>query len=426
MPSTDGYATGVVLHDRPPAGLLEDLPQEWREALSGPETAEGLTADALGKLALIERLRLSVLEDLGRAERLSGGTAKSGAVLIGDDGRPTDARHLVRELTGSPALAAREVRNAHGLVHLPAVRAAVRDGLLTLASAEVIAQHAVPLIEAHLPARDVPAALAAADTHLVRSARSSVDPGGLRTLVKDWLYAHYPDAAEREADAARQTTVVRHRPLGDGLFRTTVDTDAPGHELLRAALAGADTRPESTDRRSRGQREHDALLDILSHSLGCRETASPSRTVLITCPWDTWTDTGTGTSTSTGHAAGRWTGPLTREQLVALCCDATTRLVLLRPDGQVAALTSATRDIPHAMRLAALARDDGRCRRRGCRSRTALELHHITAVRDGGHTIITNLVHLCLRDHALWHQQRLTATDLDITWTPSNDPPVSV
>ncbi len=62
------------------------------------------------------------------------------------------------------------------------------------------------------------------------------------------------------------------------------------------------------------------------------------------------------------------------------------------------------RKIPPATRRAVLARDDRRCRAKGCRHRHYLDIHHIRPVSKGGSNHITNLMLVCGIHHAMIHK----------------------
>jgi len=63
--------------------------------------------------------------------------------------------------------------------------------------------------------------------------------------------------------------------------------------------------------------------------------------------------------------------------------------------------------IPPALRRAVLTRDQHRCRAVGCTHTRFLEVHHILPRERGGTNRLENLVTLCSRCHALWHERGL-------------------
>jgi hypothetical protein len=85
-----------------------------------------------------------------------------------------------------------------------------------------------------------------------------------------------------------------------------------------------------------------------------------------------------------------------------LSCDCRLQFVLTHPNGTVAGIGRADRNIPPSLRRQMLARDGG-CTFPGCGTRRFVDGHHIRHWEDGGPTDLDNLVTVCHFHHKLLH-----------------------
>lgn len=181
---------------------------------------------------------------------------------------------------------------------------------------------------------------------------------------------------------------------------TAVLTD----KITRALeFAGQPTGPE--DDRTRAQRFHDALEDIVDSYLGGNDSpdqdlGEPSARVVVTM--DLATLEARLQSAWALLPSGAQISPATARRLA---CDAEVIPAVLGSDGQVLDLGRASRTFSPAVRRAAILRDGDRCVFPGCQTRRK-ECHHIIEWADGGLSDLDNAAWLCGFHHWLVHEAR--------------------
>ena len=328
---------------------------------------------------------------------------------------PDGAAHWWRDaLSLSGEAAGLAVRRAEGLRSLPSVSQAAVDGTISLPQAGAF----VPLV-----GRFDDAELAELQPLLVEGA-----PGrtveGIQHWVRVLIAQHDEHDLELEQERAREHRFLKHRRTPDGMTRGSFALADEDSEVFLTVLEALARPAGKEDTRTAGQRRADALVDVfggaakwmdLPHAGGQRAQVS----YVMTCDW-------AARLREADPARGAWTGPQTRPQVEAQLCDARLSRLLLDAEGQVASLESVNDEITLAQRRAVSARDR-RCVARGCTRPPAFcDVHHLISRKDGGPTVIGNLVLLCRRHHLTWHDGRLLLRDLDVPWlrTPL-DPPMT-
>jgi len=109
-------------------------------------------------------------------------------------------------------------------------------------------------------------------------------------------------------------------------------------------------------------------------------------------------------------------GPVTRQTLDQIACDATVTRVVTAGATRILDMGRSTRLATPVQRRALTIRDR-QCRFPGChRMPQWCDAHHITSWRNGGATDLANLILLCRRHHTLIHNTKWT-----ITHTPNGD-----
>ncbi|MEU7612988.1 DUF222 domain-containing protein [Micromonospora sp. NPDC049204] len=288
----------------------------------------------------------------------------------------------------------------------PGVRHALADGQITVDQARVIAD-AVDTVQATAGPEAADKALGV----LVEWA-GQFDPTLLRRLSTRILDHVAPDIADAAAEAAldaeaRHATRDRHLTLStltDGRLRLTgiLDTETAG--LLRAAIdpLGAPSGPD--DKRSPGQRRHDAIGNVCRLALRTGELpehGGDSAQIVVTTSYDGLTrQLGSGTLDTGLH--------LTPEAVRRLACDAAILPAVLSGAGQPLDLGRQRRLITGPLRRALVLRDRG-CAFPGCdRPPRWCDAHHIHHWADGGTTSLTNAVLLCGHHHRHLHHSDWT------------------
>ena len=201
------------------------------------------------------------------------------------------------------------------------------------------------------------------------------------------------ESARRDVTPTANTSVEGGGPTPDA------GPADPWSEKALGAGVPRDPRPLS-------QRNLDALARILDAAgaatgdLAMPLVTGERPTINVTVPIEALIDErssvagwleqfGVPTTMITGYAARR------------LACDASLRPLLVDRQGQLIAMMPKVRTIHPALRRAVFIRDR-QCRFTGCRSRID-EVHNIVYYRNGGETVLSNLVGLCWHHHHLIH-----------------------
>lgn len=414
------------------------------------------TAPAAPAAQVVARLRADVAElvalDLATVDGVSGPQLHRALAMVAGQVQAVAARVLARVADdgawasggwrtfeqwaartqgASLGAARRDIALGHALeTDLPATRAGVESGALTLEHAQVLARYA--------PTSPVRLAALASDhpevneAHLVATATRQ-NPDEFARTVRRWAATVDAAAAdtEHEAATAREHLTLTHR--ADGVALSGFLTHEHG-EVLALALRAVAGVPAATDTRSREQRQAGALADaarlVLDRGLaGPGQSVRPHLSVLVS--WETLTREITRAAHRDGDAAPTWlpdswsgTGSsgfvppaettggtlIPRTVLDRLACDAEITRIVFGPDGDVLDVGRARRTYTGQQRRAVVARDKA-CRYPGCGAPVALgEVHHVIPWHCHGHTSVDNGILLCWHHHDLIHRQGIHIT----------------
>jgi hypothetical protein len=149
------------------------------------------------------------------------------------------------------------------------------------------------------------------------------------------------------------------------------------------------------ERRTREQRQADALVALAEDYLGTRRPESSNPVGVLNVFVDAATADDTGGETGGEIEFGPRIGPMALEQLL---CGNRIRVIVRDQDGRQVVASHAVRQIPSHVR-ALVAKRDGGCTIDGCSSRYRLEPHHIIPWALGGSHEPDNLTTLCWYHH---------------------------
>lgn len=354
-------------------GVLEHI-QRQRSALAAAES------DVLVVVAGEDRQEQQVLvadADTG-AER---------CLTIAD----ADVDLIAASLRRSPTTVRRQVSQAR-LMHrgLPCTRAALADGRISDAHAEVIVR----------TAHDLPDRLLSAYERDVLAKAAALTPGETGTLARR-VRARLDKAGEE----SRRASARRHEDV-----RVWAEVDGLACLMARLPMADAARVHAALDRRARevaaasaetlGQLRARGLVEAVCG--GADSTAPVGVEVLVTCDLATLAGLGNASALVVlGHGAPE---PITAPALRELLADESVPLRLRRlvTDPLSGALIDRGRRayrVTDALRAFLVARD-GTCRFPGCtRAATTCEIDHVRAWGCGGTTDRVNLGPLCTRHH---------------------------
>ncbi len=280
---------------------------------------------------------------------------------------------------------ARTLVDAAGKVkELPALTRALSDGRLTL---DVFA----PLAAVATPETD--AELAVASEHWT--------PKQARQMV-----AEVKGATDTEAAAQFQRRFVR---FDDERRMVWAQLTGDAYALVKSAIQGRARRhdhPSATDVDyvRFESRCADALFDICieqgrKKAVGRVPSHGGARTTMVV-----HTDLdrllyGEGY----GHASIEGVGPISAAVARRLACNADLTLSFDAPDGTVLDQKQLQRDPSDAQRIEIRRRDQG-CRFPGCGCKNVTDIHHIVWASKQGHTVMSNLLTLCVGHHSRVHE----------------------
>lgn len=419
-------------------------------------TAGAAATELSGSTEAIDGMELSVDREVIVAAmrqrdrldaRLAAAVAAFDAAELWDlDGSTSMTRWLVAECRMSDGAARRLVRTAGRSAELPVLAAASADGTLSAGQVEVITSRVGP--------RHV--GLFAEHGAALIPTWALLDLETTAAVVRNW--AEKADAVlDDDEPTEHELSRLHHNEVGD---RGRLDSDLAGDDdaLVAEALRLAGRRDDESDerRRTRAERDADALVDICRRILRDHETpkTAPGRQRPgINVGIDAadlaaleLRDLGIGTiaeldaflhgrSTTTTQRAwyraglSRRLGPgggsastlsghdLSPSLAGAFCCDSTMRRVI-SADSTILDYGRPMPTLPRSVRDAVVLRDR-RGRFRGC-NRTVDwgEVHHLRHREDGGADAVTNCVLLCARHHHVLHRDGWSAElDLDGTFT---------
>ncbi|HEY7282582.1 MAG TPA: DUF222 domain-containing protein [Actinomycetota bacterium] len=288
--------------------------------------------------------------------------------------------------------AARQVRTARALEHMPAAREALYEG-------EVSTCAVGQLVDARETA---PEEFSRSEQALVDAART-LPARDLRRVVAHWKELVDPDAPAR-ADRERWNRRGLHvSPVLDGMVRVDGNLDPETGQSLITALRSvthAWSRRDPEDQRTPAQRRCDALGEIARSWLERADRPliggeRPHVTVTVDL------------ETLEGRA-GRFceleeAGGISATSARRLACDARVSRVIMRGASEPLDVGRRTSVVPSGLRRAVVTRDRG-CRFPGCdRPAPWCDAHHIVHWADGGDTKLRNLILLCRRHHRIVH-----------------------
>jgi hypothetical protein len=288
----------------------------------------------------------------------------------------------------SGGAAAERVEIARQLEKLPKTEAAFANGDLGYQHVAVIAR----------TAQHVGAAAVRHDEGSLLLAARTMDPGKFTSVAKNFEHRIDAEGALAEANRAYSRRYLHLSEPVDGLVRLDGLLDAEAGATLRTALQ-AFMKPIKDDDRSFGQRQHDALIELVRHgSGGKRDGAGPRPQLIIRASLDTLAGIA---GAPAGELEGGGTVPAATVQRYA--CD--TAIARITGRGEMEhELSRATRTIPPSTRRALEARDQ-HCVFPGCdRPLNWCDGHHIVWWIKGGPTTLPNLALLCRRHHRMVHE----------------------
>jgi hypothetical protein len=393
------------------------------EQLSRFETALAHLAAAREQLGAVEVARLAGDELLELVAALEADTRQRASVqhsvvaeleargVAGELGCSSTAVLLSERLRIGRREAAGRVRLAAELgprramsgqplpARFPQVAAAVAEGAISDRHAALICRTIAELPEAAVEQAG------AVEAMLAEHARV-VNPDQLTVLTRTVRACLDPDgalASERDHERRRHATLTA---LPDGSGRLQVQLTAEATAVWQTVL-GTLSRPtpdvdaSEPDRRSPGQRRHDALLEAGQRLLRAGtlpDAGGTPATVLVTLTVDQL-EARTGVVT-TAHG-----GLISVRQALQIAAEADIVPVVVGDAGGVLGYGLSRRTASIGQRRALAARDGG-CSFPGCdRPPDWCETHHVIAWADGGRTDIENLTLLCGFHHREHHKR---------------------
>jgi Domain of unknown function (DUF222) len=334
----------------------------------------------------VEQLEVERLRRLAEIDRRK---------LFERDGHLSTASWLVSAFKVAWGVAREHVRLAKALEQMPAARAAVDDGEVSLSSVRVLAS-----------ARDAdPEAFARTEPTLVDAARLHT-VGDLARAAAYWRDAAIRERARsHDADDARRQTLYASK-MFMGRVRADADLNGETGEVLLTALnavLSAEARSRDGDDRSPAERRADALGEI------CRQWLDLADRPVVAAERPHVTLT-VGVETLKGLYSSpcelEHTGPVLLTAAEMTLCDCSLARVVLSGRSEPLDVGRRTPVVPASMRRAVIVRDR-HCRFPGCdRPQSWCDAHHVVHWTNGGSTALHNLVLLCRRHHRLIHHRK--------------------
>jgi hypothetical protein len=267
-------------------------------------------------------------------------------------------------------------------------------------------------------------ALLARDVDVLVDLASTLSVDGYTTAMKHWRSLADDEMARVDAHVAFEERTVSWTTTFDGRLELWASLDAEGGATVARALEAYD-RPDAASPdggpadgpRTVAQRLADGLVQMCSESLHEHERAghhTPGIEGLI----DIDRLSGRAAAHTVSVEAGpgeladwlrsrcelRGVGPVAREALLRLACDAAVGRVVMRGRSEVLDVGRRTRVVGRALHRAIELRD-GRCVFPGCDAPLHwCDVHHLVHGANGGETNLDNCVLLCRRHHVLCHE----------------------
>jgi hypothetical protein len=278
---------------------------------------------------------------------------------------------------------------------LPRVGAAWRSGAITGGAAKTIAG-------ARVEGHDLK--LRALEDLFLGLARA----GDMRELRR--ACAHFRDCAKADGSDPRAHDGLTISSGYDGRTILNGELSSAAAETVVTALHAFTDPPADDDDRTPARRRADALVAMAEAALanlhGTDPEDGPVRALPAASIVVDWT---TLTGDAFGRLDGDYTGTLHQSDVERLLCDCTVSRVVTGPDGLPLDVGRSRRTIPPQLRRALRVRDQG-CRYPGCtRPHGWTRAHHVIHWKDGGTTVLVNLVSLCDHHHHVVHLPGWTA-----------------
>jgi Domain of unknown function (DUF222) len=300
----------------------------------------------------------------------------------------------------SGGAAAERVEIARQLEKLPKTEAAFANGDLGYQHVAIMARTAE-----HVGA----ATVRKEESKLLEAAQTS-DPGQFTSVAKNFEHRVDADGALAEANRAYERRYLHLSGPVNGLVRLDGLLDAEGAATLRTALQPF-MKPIKDDARSFGQRQHDALIELVRQGAGGRrDGAGPRPQLIIRASLDTIAGL---PGAPAGELEGGGTVPAATVQRFA--CD--SAVIRITGQGELEhERNHAARSLPASTRRALEARDR-HCVFPGCDRPTHwCDGHHLVWWTRGGPTALPNLALLCRQHHRMVHEEGWTLERKDGRW----------
>jgi hypothetical protein len=300
----------------------------------------------------------------------------------------------------SGGAAAERLEIARQLEKLPKTEAAFANGDLGYQHVAIMARTAE-----HVGA----ATVRKEESKLLEAAQTS-DPGQFTSVAKNFEHRVDADGALAEANRAYERRYLHLSGPVNGLVRLDGLLDAEGAATLRTALQPF-MKPIKDDMRSFGQRQHDALIELVRQGTGGRrDGAGPRPQLIIRASLDTIAGL---PGAPAGELEGGGTVPAATVQRYA--CD--SAVIRITGQGELEhERNHAARSVPASTRRALEARDR-HCVFPGCDRPTHwCDGHHLVWWTRGGPTALPNLALLCRQHHRMVHEEGWTLERKDGRW----------
>ena len=337
--------------------------------------------------ALIQRVEAArAVLDAAASAIIGRFDAEGGAAY---DGLRTTSSWLQQHAQMSSATAARRVRIARSVRHLPDLASRCRSGRLTADQADVFARNRNERTEAAM----------SHDESALADLAERLRPDEFAREMRGWAEMVDSDGAKPEpGHRGRSFTFVQtlddswtgRLDLGaaDGLFLDSAIT-AMAESLWRIEDRSADSQ-----HRNRSQRRADALVELVRRGCGRSSTDATAAVPTLHLTLDAGDlEAGRGADTPDGHHVD----PAGTDRLV--CDGSVVGVVRDRRTGAVLDWGRRHRLVTRAQRAALALRDQG-CSFPGCVAPPSdCDAHHMRPWRDGGTSDMSNLTLACWSTH---------------------------
>ena len=392
--------TPARYHDEPAwLGALRELP----ELLASVSLADLPAADLAEGLRVAKKAETAVGAFKARMLREA-----EDADLARTEGATDMIAWSKDQLGESGSQAKRGVELGRGLSRLPKTADALARGELGIEQAEQLAR------AAKRGSLGMPGEV---EDSLLDTAKT-LSPEQLRDELKRREADADGDRLARDERIARGRRSLRAWWRDDGMYEGRFLYDPVNGEHVETMLRAFEVpdpagTPEEL-KRSPEQRRADALAQAAQVALDAGQASEvggvkPHVAVVVdldtlTCDADIHSDLSPSCRCVTPPEAA-WAGPISREALQRIVCDATLSRVVIRGGSELIDLGRATRKWSSAQRRGIVAIDGG-CRFPGCdRPAAWTQIHHIRFRRHDGPTNVDNGCLLCLLHHQYVHER---------------------